>query len=324
MRKEDEFLWRTPLVEVWIEATPVMVKMESANPSGSHKDRPIRFLIQSLRSQGAFGSKQVTIIVSSSGNTGYAIAYYTADQNVKVIVVTDTLSPQEHREALKRFSHVRVIVVDKADATGSHISERFRIIAKLKNQIGNAIVVDQYGDARFPLAYEQTLAQEIDEETHGEPCTIFVAVGTCASAAGLLDYREKHNVKWTIFFVDAEGSALFSNPNGVKRRLSGYGNGQKTRFAIRCIGHGPVISVPDVEAVWMCRYLRWRRGLDIGPSSGAVAAAFRHIIRFPSLYPPLVGYPILIFPDSGHHYRKTIFNDDWLIENGLGGAIEGP
>lgn len=324
MKVEGQVNWSTPLEQVWIESMPVLVKMESQNPSGSHKDRPIQFLIQSLKSQGLIGNQEVTIIVSSSGNTGYATGYHTADQKVKLIVVTDTLSPQEHRDALKRFSHVTVIVVDKADATGSHISARFTTIARLREQISNAVVLDQYGDPRFPLAYEQTLAQEIDEETHGDPCTIFVAVGTCASAAGLLDYREKHNTKWTIFFVDTEGSALFNDPKGAKRRLSGYGNGQTTPFAKRCVGCGPVIYVPDVEAVWMCRYLKWRRGLDVGPSSGAVAAAFRRVLRFPGLHPLIIGRPILIFPDSGHHYRKTVYNDDWLLQNGLGRAIEGP
>jgi cysteine synthase A len=317
----------TPLQPLTIAGREVLCKLEGLNPSGSHKDRPARALVESLRAGGRLTSGAVCrLLVSSSGNFARAVAHHTAaEAGVEVVVVTDVLSPAPLIRGLQVYPHVRVIVVNEPDATGSHLLARKRVIRDLLAGDPASIFLDQYDNPLIPAAYEQSLAPEIERQAPGRLRNLFVPVGTGATLSGLLRHRRKSGRGWRAFAVDAEGSGLFRPPrHGTRRGLSGYGNGHPTgllREAWEEIDH--VVYVADREALLMCRWLMRRHGLCVGPSSGATLAAVAKVAaRRRDLLPP-GELSLAILPDRGDCYGELL-NDTRPPRSPGAAPSEGP
>jgi len=315
----------TPMVPIDFGGVVAMAKLECKNPSGSHKDRVARYKIKSLITTGRISptGKTATMILSTSGNAGRAFAHHTAGLNVRLILVSDVLSPREHLATVEQYDHVELYTVDDPDPSGSHVAARKKVIARLVEQEPEAIVIDQYGDELFPLAYEQTLVGEIEAQAVNMSA-IFLPTGTCATLLAFCRYKHAHGRNWLIKPIDAAGSALFRKPIGVKRKFSGYGNARPTPLLDICKGeYSPPIHIDDVDAARMCWWLWKKQGLYVGPSSGAVAAAFIQCASSPHYDLPHRGHPVLMMSDAGTTYTNTLYNPRWLEENGLGAAIEG-
>jgi N-(2-amino-2-carboxyethyl)-L-glutamate synthase len=307
----------TPIVELDTRTTPVLAKLEQFNPSGSHKYRAARFAVEALVRTGRL-REGTHLLVSSSGNFARAIAHCTVDLNIQLDIFTDVLSSVGQIRSLNAYTHVRTVVVDEPDTTGSHLKARLRWIAQAQAENPTAIFVDQYNNFVLPLAYECSLAREMDKQIQGGISAVFVVAGTGATLNGILQYKMQHAARWRVIAVDATGSALFHiPPHGVRRLLPGYGNGLRTGLVKSLpAGLDYVVHVDDVEAVAACHYLR-RIGLSVGPSSGAAVAAVDFVAQScPDLLSG-IGRPVLILPDGGEHYAETLYNPEWLYSKGI-------
>lgn len=305
----------TPMVPVDVFGELVLAKMEKFNPSGSHKDRPARLIVRSLLRSGNLPGR---LIVSSSGNFANAVAYHTQGEGVGLTVVTDVLSPPAFAALLRTYPHVDVRVVDNPDASGSHLAARLKLIERLREATPTAVVIDQYTDRRLPIAYEESLAREVVIQAGDTVGAVFVPVGTGATLSGLLRYRARNGMHWPVFAVDADGSNLFRCAQGVKRRLSGYGNAGPTKIVSELAGEPYyVVHVSDSRAVDMCHRAWQRDRLSVGPSSGATLSAVARVLeRRPDLLPH-TGPIVAILPDGGQNYASTVFDEGWLSSVGL-------
>src|ERR671931_2839510 len=76
----------TPLIEVTrIDRGPcrLFLKLESANPSGSLKDRPARTMIEAAEAQGQLAPGG-TIVEATAGNTGLGLALIGVNRGYRV------------------------------------------------------------------------------------------------------------------------------------------------------------------------------------------------------------------------------------------------
>src|SRR2546427_12693954 len=79
----------TPLVEVTRMdrgLCRLFLKLESANPSGSLKDRPARSMIESAEADGRL-QPGGTIIEATAGNTGLGLALVGARKGYRILLV---------------------------------------------------------------------------------------------------------------------------------------------------------------------------------------------------------------------------------------------
>lgn len=296
----------TPIQPVILGDRLVLCKLEGENPSGSHKDRAARWLIECLCGENKL-PPGARLLVSSSGNFARAVAHYTQDLGVELVVVTDVLSPPALIERLQEYRHTQVEVIDDPDETGSHLHARLKFIQQLRTQNGELVYLNQYSNHRIPEGYERSLGPEIIRQTHGQLGALFVPVGTGGTLHGLLDYRRKTGGQWQVFAVDAEGSALFRPPiHGAVRRLSGYGNGRPTPLLLDVSDDIEYVAyVRDAEAIERCRWLAEHTGLSVGPSSGAVLAAIGKVMaRRPDLLP--TGPIVALLSDRGESYAEVL------------------
>src|ERR671935_1488288 len=87
----------TPLVEVTrIDRGPcrLFLKLESANPSGSLKDRPARTMIEAAEADGRLKAGG-TIVEATAGNTGLGLALVAAQKGYRLILVMPDKMAQE-------------------------------------------------------------------------------------------------------------------------------------------------------------------------------------------------------------------------------------
>ncbi len=317
---------RVPVADLLLGNRRVYARLERETPSGSHKDYAGRFIVEDKRRRGEIHQRRLSrFLVPSSGNFGHSFATHTRDDHVKVVIVTDVLSPKPLRDRFRDdYNHVEVELVDDPDDTGSHMRARLELIEKLRRDDPRLILVDQYSDARIPRAYEMSLINDMYRQMHEDLAAVFVAVGTGGLANGLHQFRERFQLNFQIFAVDADGSCLARPPkHGGRRRLSGYGNGIAPPLMSEVRAHlDRWVFVQDEEAVEMCHRMRDQHGTWVGPSSGAVLAAFEKIATWRSHLLPKSGHVVAILSDGGEVYRDTVFNAAWLERNGLGEFLQ--
>jgi cysteine synthase len=298
-------------------------KLEGLTPAKSHKARWAGQIIASMRASGRIGRGPATLVVPSSGRTAAAIALATRDvPALRVVVFTDVLSPTSLRGELDGYAHVRTVVVNEPDATGSHLRARMRLVDAFLAQNPQAILVDQYSDPRIPLAYQSTLISEVLAQRGEDISAVFIPVGTGGLLRAFDLDKANNGRRWLLVPVDAEGSAIFRKPSrGIRRRFSGYGNAGPTAFISECSFIEPPIYVPDEAVVRTSRWLDANAGLKVGASGAATVAAFMHaaFIDHPALR--RAGSALLILPDDGGAYGDTLFDDNWVRRNGMGRAV---
>jgi cysteine synthase len=288
----------------------------------SHKDYAVKSWVASGHGLSILRDGNGPLVMSSSGNAAYAIAKAMkrfARKGSRLVVFTDVLSPAEMVERLQNdFDFVEVIVVNEPDASGSHAGARQQGVDAMVRADPAAVEISQYGKSGsvtsfWPNGYD-CLMTEI-EAAFPDMMVLVLPLGTCATLLSAISYKLKHRRRWQIVGIDAVGSALIGVPGG-KRIFSGYGNGKPTvwleRGAVYVARFGKVTD----EATIIVSRLLLRDGLYLGASSAAcVAAAIS--FREQGLLPHR-GRTVVLCPDHGSLYTTTLFNDNFLCQNGFG------
>ena len=116
-----DLIGRTPMVELQgFDTGPcrLFVKLESANPGGSIKDRIARSMIEAAEADGRL-KPGGTIVEATSGNTGIALAMVGAARGYKVILTMPASMSKERRVLLKAFGAELVLKATKVDGVYS-------------------------------------------------------------------------------------------------------------------------------------------------------------------------------------------------------------
>ena len=84
-----DLIGETPLIEITkFDCGPcqLFLKLESANPSGSIKDRPARFMIEAAENDGRL-KPGGTIVEATAGNTGLGLALVGGRKGYRIVLV---------------------------------------------------------------------------------------------------------------------------------------------------------------------------------------------------------------------------------------------
>lgn len=303
----------TPLVKVYGVGLPkgfyVQAKLEGENPTGSMKIRSAQRIVEEEKIQ--IGD---TIIESTSGNMGVALAAVSLEKGIRCVLVVDPkLSPYHRREMLRYGAEL--VEVTEVDDTGGWLKTRLAKVKELVNKNG-WFWINQYESPWNPRAFER-LGAEIAEQAGSlwfaeTRVWLFASVSTGGSLSGTASFLKAGKPERVrVVAVDAEGSAIFGGPL-KKRYLNGIGSSIANPMNLRRDLIDDVCMVGDLEAFRMCHRLR-KEGVWVGGSSGAVMSA---ICRYQGLFSSkdvVVG----IFPDKGEIYEETLYSESWLKERGF-------
>src|SRR5215468_4982543 len=123
----------TPLIEVTrIDRGPcrLFLKLESANPSGSLKDRPARTMIEAAEKDGRLKAGG-TIVEATAGNTGLGLALIGVLKGYKIIlIVPDKMSREKIFHCKALGAEVRVTRSDVNKGHPEYYQDMAERIAK--------------------------------------------------------------------------------------------------------------------------------------------------------------------------------------------------
>jgi 2,3-diaminopropionate biosynthesis protein SbnA len=303
----------TPIVSVALlldgRWRTVHLKLESANPFGSVKDRTALALVSDLEKRGLLTPRSV-LIESSSGNLGVALAGIASSRGYRFVAVVDPKVTPENLARMRKFG-ADVEMVREADDNGCYLSGRLRRVGDLLAASPHFVWTDQYSNPANPRAHYTTTGPEIGRQVDAEIDAIFVPVSTGGMLAGLGRYFREARPATKVVAVDAVGSVVFGDPAG-RRKLTGIGSDRRSAFITPDL-YDVHMLVRDETAFAGCRMLIRDTGIKVGGSSGAVLAACSRYLRSH----PAARTVVCVCPDDGGHYATTIFNDDWLRDERL-------
>jgi len=287
------------------------LKLESCNPGGSIKEKNAAFLIQHAEQNGIL-KPGGTIIESSSGNFGIGLAMIGAAKGYRVIIVIDAKTSVTVRRMLMAYGAELVDVpLSAADSQGSMQVARMEKAQILADQIPNSWYVCQHKNPNNPEAHSQYTAREIEAAFGGAPDTIVVGISTAGQIGGIAKFFRSRYPKTRIIAVDVAGSAILGTPRHPYK-MTGLGlSFIPPNFSIDMVDGA--YSISDRLAFSVCHALGKQEGLLLGASTGAIVAAAIADARTQ----PQPQTMLLLNPDRGDRYMETVYNPQWLMEQGI-------
>lgn len=299
----------TPLVRLsrlFPVGPAVYGKLESLNPSGSMKDRSARLMLERAMASGRLRPGG-TVLESSSGNMGIALAQACALLDLSLVCVVDTRITPMNLAILRALGAQVDVVCDPEPETGDLLVARLARVAVLERELPGSLWINQYANLDAPDAYTAAL-HEVLGSLEEPPDVILCPVSTCGLLRGTRQYLSTNGLATRLVAVDAAGSILFGGTR-QPRLLTGHGAGVLPPLFSPDLAD-QVVHVADIDAVRGCHDLARQEGILAGSSSGATLAAARDIVR------GLRGDSVcvLFLADRGERYLDTVFSPQWLVD----------
>jgi 2,3-diaminopropionate biosynthesis protein SbnA len=290
-----------------LENVCLRAKLESCNPTGSVKDRAADYLMRKLMGMQMINSG-TTIIESSSGNFGVALAAYCKKYGLKFICVVDP-NISLANEMFMRMYQAEVIKVSMPDETGGYLLNRIKKVKELLSSIGNSYWINQYANPYNAEAYYYSIGTEICNENE-KLDYIFLGVSSGGTITGISQRVKEKFPNVQVIAVDIEGSVIFGQyPR--KRYIPGIGSSMVPDI-LRSAIIDDVVIVDEITTIAMCHELLRENCIFAGGSSGSVYAAIK---KYFGIHHPSSATSVLaVFPDSGWKYLNTIFDKDWAAD----------
>ncbi|MFL5192121.1 MAG: PLP-dependent cysteine synthase family protein, partial [Microvirga sp.] len=203
-----DLIGKTPLVEVTsLDTGPcrLFLKLESANPSGSIKDRPARAMIEAAEADGRL-KPGGTIIEATAGNTGVGLALVGASKGYRtLLVVPDKMSREKvlHAKALGAE-----VVITRSDVGKGHPDYYQDLAQTITSRTPGAVYINQFENPANPAAHEASTGPEILEGMEGDVDAVVVGVGSGGTLTGVGRYLKKASPKTAMVLADPAGSIL--------------------------------------------------------------------------------------------------------------------
>jgi cysteine synthase B len=287
-----DLIGNTPLVEV-SELSPnpnvrILAKLEGQNPGGSVKDRAAKAMLEEAEKDGLL-SPGCTVIESSSGNTGIAMAMIARIKGYHLKIVLPENVSIERRQLLEVWG---AEIISSPGSEGSNGA--MRTAQQLATDHPDWIYLYQYANPANPKAHYEGTGPEIwrdcPEVTH------FIAgLGTAGTLMGVGQFLKERNPKIQVWAIEPPAGEMV---DGLKSLDEGY------IPPIFTDNNGPellnrrVIVRPKESIEWVRRFTEV--GVFAGISSGAVMAGAVKCAKAID-----EGVIVVIVADGGWKYLST-------------------
>ncbi|XP_067595691.1 cystathionine beta-synthase isoform X2 [Pseudorca crassidens] len=291
-----------------------LAKCEFFNAGGSVKDRISLRMIEDAEREGTLKPGD-TIIEPTSGNTGIGLALAAAVKGYHCIIVMPEKMSTEKVDVLRALGAeiVRTPTNARFDSPESHVGVAWR----LRNEIPNSHILDQYRNASNPLAHYDITAEEILQQCDGRLDMLVASAGTGGTITGIARKLKEKCPGCKIIGVDPEGSIL-AEPEELNQT-------EQTAYEVEGIGYDFIPTVldrtvvdtwfksNDEDAFAFARMLIAQEGLLCGGSAGSamsVAVKAAQELREEQRC-------VVILPDSVRNYMSKFLSDKWMLQKGF-------
>ena len=274
----------TPMIKL---SDKLYAKLESVNPGGSIKDRPVKYILDYAENNGLL-KKGDTIIEATSGNTGISLSMMCAERGYKCIIVMPSDMSIERKKMLKFFG-AELVEVDEGDFDGA---------IELKNKMVKKygyLTLNQFSNELNIECHRHTTFEEIISEV--PDMIAFVAgTGTGGTLMGIQKGVEEKRMGTEIIAVEPAESHVMSGGEKGLHGIQGIGDGSK--FLVDMDKVDEVITISTEEAKERSLRLAKENGLFVGISAGANVLASEQWIEKNNPE----GFVVTILCDRGERY----------------------
>ncbi len=286
-----ECVGNTPLVRIRrLNPEPgvdLYAKLEGCNPMGSVKERIALKIIESAEERGEL-KPGMTLLESSSGNTGIGIAMVAAVKGYPVVITMAQKVSVERRQILRALG---AEIAFTSPEGGS--DEAWDLADRLYEESpGKYFRIGQYVNPDNVRAHYEGTAEEVWEQTGGRVDWLVLTLGTTGTLVGMSRRLKELNPRLRVVSVEPQR----------KHTQQGLRNMSESRLP-------PIMdwdlvdermTVSDDDAYRAARDLARREGIFGGISSGtALFAAIEVARRIRS------GSIVTLLPDRGEKYLST-------------------
>jgi cysteine synthase A len=285
------------------------LKLESCNPGGSIKEKNAVWLVEEAERRGAL-QPGGTIVESSSGNFGLALAMMGALRGYRVMIVVDAKATAPARRMLLAHGAELVeITTELIEKYGTRHKARIATANELSQTIPGAWYPCQHHNPLNPSAHSDYTAQEIASAFPGGLDALVVGVSTGGQLSGLARHLLPLFPRLKIVAVDVEGSVVLADQPG-NYQMTGLGlSFRPPNLDYQSIDCGYVM--PERLAYSTCHAIAKKEGLLMGASTGAIVAAGIHVAH----QLPAGSKICMMGPDRGDRYLETLYDAKWLALN---------
>ena len=268
----EDYVGGTPLVRLKrlpgsaIEArgNVVLAKLEGNNPAGSVKDRPALSMIARAEQRGDIKPGD-TLIESTSGNTGIALAMAAAMRGYRMILVMPENQSIERRQTMRAFGAELVLTPREGGM------ELARDVAEKMRSEGRGIILDQFANPDNPLAHYEGTGPELWRDSEGCITHFVSSMGTTGTIMGVSRYLKEQNPAICIIGCQPEDGSQIP---GIRKWPEAYLPKIFDRSRV-----DRVETVSQAEAEEMTRRLAREEGIFAGISSGGSMAVALRLAR---------------------------------------------
>ena len=260
----------TPLVELRrlprAGSARIVVKLESANPTGSMKDRVARAMIEGAVAAGRLKSGD-TVVEYTAGTTGISLALVCAALGFRAhFVFSDAFSPEKRLTMSAYGAAISDVASENGKITERLIKSMIAAAAELSRHPRHWYC-DQLNNRDGEAGYH-ALGEELWQQSGGRVDAFLQAVGTAHSIHGSAHALRLHNPRLEVIAVEPAESAVLSGGPAGAHNIEGIGIGFVPPLWRREEVDG-ILTVPTAEAKAMARRLAGEEGIFAGTSTGA-------------------------------------------------------
>lgn len=249
----------------------VYVKLESANPGGSVKDRIALSMIQDAEARGAL-KPGMRLLEATSGNTGIGLAFVAAAKGYQITLVMPDTMTQERRALLKAYGADLVLTAGSGGMKAAVDKAQ-----ELAEGDATYFLVRQFENPANPAVHRRTTALEILEQV--PELDAFVAgVGTGGTVTGVGEVLAEKKPSTLVVAVEPDTSPLLSTGQVGPHKIQGIG----PNFVPGILNRAAFQRVRPVgydDAIATARRLAREEGLLSGISTGAIVFAALEVAK---------------------------------------------
>jgi len=273
----------------------ILAKLEFYNPASSVKDRLGIAIIDAAEASGEL-KPGGTIVESTSGNTGIALAMVGAARGYKVILTMPASMSKERRILLKAFG-AELVLTDPTKGMSHAVDEAKRIVAETPG----AVWARQFENEANPAIHRKTTAEEILRDTEGKVDYFVAGIGTGGTITGVGQVLKERVPGVKIVAVEPADSPVLTKGHPGPHKIQGIG----PNFVPAILDRDIIDEVIDVEfddAIRLARETAAKDGILVGMSSGAAIWAALDVARRPEAAGKNI---VVIIPSYGERYLST-------------------
>ena len=268
----------TPLIPLRKIVPPgsakILLKLESANTTGSMKDRMALAMVEGGEKSGRLKPGD-GVIEFTGGSTGTSLALVCAVKGYPLQIVTSDAFSQEKRDHMRAFGAKLEMVPSDNGRLNRALIDAMRAKTQQLIQETGYFWTDQFNNIDQANGY-QSLGEEIWAQTDHHVTAFVHSVGTGGSMRGTATTLKRLNPNIQITAVEPAESPVLSGGESGSHHIEGMGVGFIPPLWNADVVDS-VISFSSENAMQMARRLSSEEGIFAGTSTGANVLAAQQV-----------------------------------------------